>query len=364
MTYARSRLLVGITAVGTWVVISAGFLALGGASLLPDAGAGAGTQAAVLFVVLGVYVIVSLPFDLLGGLLLPRRHGRSTQGTGAYLAQWVRGVVVQVVVMAAAAALVVLAGSEWGDGAALAVAAAIALVLAIGRLPLARVVARLEPVQALDGHPGVLAIGAVDRGFTGGVVGMGGRVAVPAAWRDALGPGLDVELVRRRSVAGASYWLGIVVALAWTVGGIAIAFALPGGGAGDMSALVATGAWFTLWSFLGLLVLPSMSRPAVHAADAAAAARWPADQVAPVISALDALQDDEPERPPAVEAIFHPIPGAAGRINALATAAPGVRPWNVARTALPMSWCCLGFLGRAVHCNAGRPELWVMLPTD
>jgi hypothetical protein len=36
----------------------------------------------------------------------------------------------------------------------------------------------------------------------------------------------------------------------------------------------------------------------------------------------------------------------------------------VARTALPMSWCCLGLLGRAVHCNAGRPELWVLLPTD
>jgi hypothetical protein len=187
---------------------------------------------------------------------------------------------------------------------------------------------------------------------------------MPAAWRDALGDGLQVELARRRSQAGASYWLGIVVALAWTVGGVAVSMALPGGGAGDMSALVATGAWFTLWSFVGLLVLPSVSRPAVRAADAAAAAAFPHDQVAAVISSLDALQDDEPERPDAVEAIFHPIPGAAGRIAALGTPPPGPRPWNVARTALPMSWCCLGLLGRAVHCNAGRPELWVLLPTD
>lgn len=364
MTYARSRLLVGITAVGTWVVISAVFLALGGASLLPADDASAGTQAAVLLSVLGVYVVVSLPFDLMGGLVLPRRHGRSDQGTGAYMAQWTRGVVVQVVVMAAAAALLVLAGREWGDGAALAVAAVIALAIAVGRLPLARLVARLAPVQPLPGHAGVLSVGAGDRGFTGGITGLGRTIAVPPAWQQALGPGLQVEISRRRSLTGASYWLGIVVALVWTIGGIAIAMALPGGGAGDMSALIATGAWFTLWSFIGLLVLPSVSRPAVHAADAAAAAEWPADQVEPVISALDALQDDEPERPPAVEAIFHPIPGAAGRVARLSRATTGVRPWNVARTALPMSWCCLGFLGRAVHCNAGRPELWVMLPTD
>lgn len=364
MTYARSRLLVGITAVGSWVVLSAVFLGLGGASLLPHADASAATQAAVLFSVLGVYVVVSLPFDMLGGLVLPRRHGRSSQATAAYLGQWARAVVVQVVVMAAAATLLVLAGHEWGDGAAIAVAAVIALAIALGRLPLARAVARLAPVEALPGHPGVLAVGAGDRGFTGGITGLGRTIAVPAAWQQALGPGLQVELARRRSLTGASYWLGIVVALAWTVGGIALAMALPGGGAGDMSALVATGAWFTLWSFVGLLVLPSVSRPAVHAADAAAAAEWPADQVGPVISALDALQDDEPERPPAVEAIFHPIPGAAGRIGRLDRAAAGVRPWNVARTALPMSWCCLGLLGRAVHCNAGRPELWVMLPTD
>jgi len=364
MTYARSRLLVGITAVGTWVVICIAFLAAGGASLLSDAEASAGMQAGLLFAVLGVYVLVSLPFDLLGGLVLPRRHGRAVAPTGAYLAGLLRGVVVQVVVMAVAAALIVLAGSAGGDGAGLAVAAGIALVIALGRLPLARAVAALGQPVAMDDAAGTVTIAAADVGFTGGVTGLSGRIAIPAAWRDALGDGLQVELARRRSQAGASYWLGIVVALAWTVGGVALSMALPGGGAGDMSALVATGAWFTLWSFVGLLVLPSVSRPAVHAADAAAAAAFPHEQVAAVISSLDALQDDEPKRPDAVEAIFHPIPGAAGRIAALSAPPPGPRPWNVARTALPMSWCCLGLLGRAVHCNAGRPELWVLLPTD
>jgi hypothetical protein len=102
----------------------------------------------------------------------------------------------------------------------------------------------------------------------------------------------------------------------------------------------------------------------VRAADAAAAREWPATAVAQVITTLDALQDDEPERSGIVETIFHPIPGAAMRVAHLSPTTTGPRPANVARLALPMSWCCLGLLGRAVHCNAGRPELWVLLPTD
>ena len=34
------------------------------------------------------------------------------------------------------------------------------------------------------------------------------------------------------------------------------------------------------------------------------------------------------------------------------------------RLALYLSWACLGVLARAVHCNAGRPEVWVLLPSD
>ncbi|WP_146526280.1 hypothetical protein [Novipirellula artificiosorum] len=38
--------------------------------------------------------------------------------------------------------------------------------------------------------------------------------------------------------------------------------------------------------------------------------------------------------------------------------------WHAARMTLFVSWACMGMLVRAVHCNVGRPELWVMLPTD
>lgn len=364
MTYARSRLLVGITGVGIWVVAAVAFLAAGGADALPGPGADFSSQAAALAAVLGVYVIVSLPFDLLGGYLLPRRHGRSCPDLDAYVVAWARAVLSQGVVMALAVLAVVAAGRVGGTGAALGVVAAIALVIGVARLPLARMVADLGPTGGDPGNADVTLIDARDPGFTGGVVGLGRRIVVPAAWRRELGDDLPVEIARRRAVAGGPYLLGLVVAAAWTVGGVAIAVLLPGGGVQSVAQVVAAGAWFTLWSFVGLLVLPSVSRPAVLAADAAAAREFPAGRVAHVIRVLDGLQDDEPERPDAVEAIFHPIPAAGRRATALGASHAGLRPWHVARMALPMSWCMLGLLGRAVHCNAGRPDLWVMLPSD
>ena len=56
-----------------------------------------------------------------------------------------------------------------------------------------------------------------------------------------------------------------------------------------------------------------------------------------------------------------------GKVVVLSAAAPdGPRSgaWHEARTALFLSWAGLGFLSRALHCGAGRPELWVLLPCD
>lgn len=350
--------------MGIWVVAAVAFLAAGGPSALPGADATFSDQAAALAAVLAVYALASLPFDLLGGYLLPRRFGRACPDRDAYVLGWARGVLVQSVVMALAVLAVVATGRAGGAGAALAVVAVIALGIGFARLPLARMVADLPPAPSDPGLRDVAFVHAADPGFTGGIAGGGRRIIMPAAWRDALGGDLPVEVARRRALAAGPYLLGLLVAAAWTVGGVAIAIALPGGGVESVGQVVAAGAWFTLWSFVGLLVLPSVSRPAVRAADAAAAREYPAHQVARTIGVLDGLQDDEPERPDLVEAIFHPIPAAGRRIAHLDSPGSGLRPWHVARVALPMSWCMLGLLGRAVHCNAGRPELWVMLPSD
>jgi len=355
--------MVGITGVGTWVVAAIAFLAAGGPDALPGADATASDQVAAVAAVIGAYILVSLPFDLLGGLILPRRHGRACPGTDAFVVAWARGVLVQAIATGGAVLAVVAAGRAGGTGAAVGVIAALALAIGISRVPLARLVADL-PVEAPAAGGDVLTVGAEDPGFTGGISGTGTRMLLPRAWDRALGQGLAVERARRQWAIGAPYVLGLVLAAAWTTAGAALSFVLPDAGVQSAGQVVAAGAWFTLWSFVGLLVLPSVSRPAVYAADAAALREHPAEEVARVIRALDALQDDEPERPGGVEVIFHPIPSAGRRIRRLGQAAPAIRPWHVARLALPMSWCLLGLLGRAVHCNAGRPDLWVLLPSD
>jgi len=123
----------------------------------------------------------------------------------------------------------------------------------------------------------------------------------------------------------------------------------------------------TLWSFLGLLVLPSLSRRAVSAADLAAV-RGGVDPVglARTLGTLDAEQEDEPQRNRLVEAVFHPVPSLNRRLRAIERgAAPELpQPWHTARTALFLSWASLGLLSRAVHCNCGRPELWALFPGD
>ena len=123
---------------------------------------------------------------------------------------------------------------------------------------------------------------------------------------------------------------------------------------------------FTLWSFVGLLLLPSVSRPAVLAADRSGVLRSEGSAVLQqTLQRLDAMQDGEPRRAAWVESVFHPVPSVQRRIAALRDdREPFAGPWHVARMALFLSWAGSGFLARAVHCNSGRPELWSMLPCD
>ncbi|NCA11940.1 hypothetical protein EBR56_09070, partial [bacterium] len=128
--------------------------------------------------------------------------------------------------------------------------------------------------------------------------------------------------------------------------------------------IVAFSLVFTLWSFLGLLTLPTPSRRGVEQVDERMlAAGCPRATLARTIESLDDLQDRERERPTLVETIFHPVPSVEARLRGPhATGVAGY--WDAARTAVYVSLAGLGLLGRAVHCNCGRPSLWAFLPLD
>jgi hypothetical protein len=167
------------------------------------------------------------------------------------------------------------------------------------------------------------------------------------------------------AITTGSWWRGRLLAVIFTVAGIVLAATIVGGNQlGSAQGIINFSLIFTLWSFLGLLTLPTPSRRGVAEVDhALLEAGCDRNILERTITDLDNLQDRERERPPLIETIFHPVPSVQARLHGpYATGMKGT--WNAARTTVAVSPAGLGLLGRAVHCNCGRPSLWVFLPID
>jgi hypothetical protein len=390
MTYARARLWLGISGVGFWVALAATLLMAQAAPFSDSfvAQPSLANDAKNLSVLLGFYVLLSAPFDWLGGYWLPRRFTRTAPTLPKFIAQWLRGVAGQSLVLLAAGLTLLAAGRAGGRWGAILAALLVMVVLLAAQGWMARFIGGLrtagaslqpyEPWLARWGIkiPAATVLQVSDPAFVGGFVGWPGRerLVLPASWiqRKTGLPVLSDEAVatqiarRIGVVERGSRQRGVWLALLWNVMGFALATTLPGAGVTNSGELLMTACGFTLWSFLGLLTLPSFSRPGVFEGDFFAAQHGiPRAALGRTAATLDQWQDDEPARSPLVETIFHPIPSVQSRLQQLA--AQGGEPrgaWQAARVALFLSWGCFGFLSRAVHCNSGRPELWVLFPGD
>ncbi|HNM52406.1 MAG TPA: hypothetical protein PKN86_21970, partial [Candidatus Obscuribacter sp.] len=184
---------------------------------------------------------------------------------------------------------------------------------------------------------------------------------------------LETLLLRRQEVIRSGLRTkGILIAALFTCSGILMAgtlteryFSL----AVDSAAgLVTMSLLFTLWSFTGLISLPSITHLAVYEADKLAVQTGVKDSLLrQVICRVDEDMGEESSRTAAVDNIFHPVPTATRRLEALNQPRQMENPlaaWQTARYALFLSVAGLGLLGRAVHCNAGKPALWAMMPAD
>jgi len=214
--------------------------------------------------------------------------------------------------------------------------------------------------------PRTLVVEHEDIGFTGGIIGVGqgAQIIIPRAWLSFEREQLATAIARRATaINSGSYTRGLIAALLWNACGFLLCSFAPGAELTTVAGLMTTVCAFTLWSFLGLLILPSVSRNASLKIDQELMKQgMSAELIRSAAFSMDELQDGEPERPGMIETIFHPVPTVASRNPIQPVRGPAA--WNVARTTLFFSWACLGFLSRSVHCNVGRPELWTMLPTD
>lgn len=372
--YGRSRLWLGITAVGTFVVLCVLGLALD----LPQRWIGSidtsfAKQALMVAGFVLTYVLVQLPFDVLGGFVLPRRFGRQHLPLARYMPMLLRGVAMHATLLWLMAMAITVAGAYAGIVGVVAAGLIGVLLLLWRRTAVARLLAKFSPTGSGDvdtaGLPRTTYLKCADEGFTGNITGVFRPRAqvLPTEWRERLDADAFTTVLRRRAIAVSSgSWLrGRLLAISFTLAGLALAGWLVGPQhLGQASGTIELSLWFSLWSFAGLLVLPTLSRRAAADIDwrvvDAGASR---DSIDRMSRQLDALQDGEPFRPGVVETIFHTIPSAGRRVGQIEPSRlPGF--WDVARTSIYLSIAGGGLLGRAVHCNCGRPALWAFLPTD
>lgn len=354
--------------------------------LLPEARTWSWADLIALLACISSFVAVMAPLDLLGGFLLPNRSRPHTVTFGAFTRSWIRGVVVQSSIFLLTSFFILAMGRWVGvPGAFLAV-----LVVAVGliafQLELAKLTAKL-PVHSLD-QPDSRAVVAEalqrtsdwglasrqviilehgDTGFTGGVVGLPGMetIIIPSASLTLLSPEqLAITIARRLEVVqSGSRSRGVLLAIAWVITGFVLSVSAPGAGVTSVGELAMTCVGFAIWTFIGLLTLPTLSRQASYAIDRRVVDRGASSNTLhETLTVLDRLQDDEPTRSTLIETIFHPVPSLGNRRNEQENTCPIA--WHSARMTLYLSLACMGLLTRAVHCNVGRPELWVMFPTD
>lgn len=350
---ARSRLRLGIANVGFWVVTASGglwWLTSGGAHRLD-------TRACVLIGLAAI--VVQAVFDVIGGAwLMPP----SAPVLGEFLCRWLRGVICHSLVLAGVG-LLSCAIFRLSSGLALAVLIA-TVGLALGRRQIFWAMAGAPISKIPRGGRKSLAAAVSDPAFTGGIVGFGRRAQSlwRARWLEGLPQSeLAVESRRRewQLANGLNDW-ALVAVLGWNLFGTALGtFAFALAQRTPAEALFGHACWMTLWAFFGLLVLPSFSRGSVFAADRAAAAAG-LDSAAWIMR-FPELTGEDGGANAAVQTIFYPIPSVEMRLHSNDDA-PLVLG-SLARNNLYHSWATLTLLGSAVHCNVGRPALWVFPPS-
>jgi len=385
LSFARRRLRLGITGVGSSVLFALALCVAAWRDWLPlDASwrlatgvAGAPLSAfGLTLAVFWLHALLLLPLEHAGG----RRAVRHVPSLAAWFAAWLRGALVLSLLAAVSVAAVVAAGLAGGTRAAVMTTAGLALLLLSAQGVVARLVSRLPMhklpqkladearqagIDAVDVH----VVAADDEAFVGGWIGaLRPNLWIPARWTDSDAEALRTvqwqrRAVQRRSGARMRGWWAAVL---WPTIALWLTVSLVPFDWNDARLWLMLPAAGTLWSFVAVLVLPSRSRPAVYHADAEAARVLGADATVRAMAQLDAWQDDEPERSELVETIFHPVPAVGNRERRLReeNAAPNRGGHQQTRLTLLSSLVTGSLLGRAVHCNIGRPSLWVVYPGD
>ena len=371
ITYARSRLWVGIFSVGTWVLLSM-------MTLLNIETLSAFFHHLSLFdsiiVFLGFYIFISFPFDMVGGFYLPRKYERNNQSFSSFLLTYIRGIFLHSIFLFIIAFLLLNLFTTYSLSQSLLplifTCLVLQLILSFSQATIAKIISKFTISNSSE--PSHEVWESSDIGFTGGIPLPGIKSIIPKHWIEKFSSDEIQLLLNRRNFLKQthSHYLGVLGAIIFNLFGVLVGYGsltllgITLSTHGYMSFLLVWASSVSLWSFLGLLILPSLSQKATLLADIS----WKNEdrnKITHLITNLDHFQDSEPRRKPQIQKIFHPIASVELRLQALEKNEKISKgTWHIARYCLYYSWSILSLLGRAVHCNVGRSHLWVFLPSD
>lgn len=368
MSPGKARLWAGIGCVGTMVMTAVFLLTINAPeNLLPTTENAALQEYLSILACFIAAVCLLLPFDFIGGMLIPAAFEDRPPKFEFWLRRWLRSVAIQVAFYSITFFLYLQIGREIGASWLIAMFAVVQLTLLAGQ----ELIWRVMTAQRI-GHAGedsAVYVQNSDQRFVGGITGLPGfeSILVPADWKTRLRPAYLKMVVTRRRAAlqSGGRFRGILFAMLWNITSFTAAVMMGGAVISSVASLMTVFLWFLLFSFVGLLVLPTFNRMSVFASDQSLTDLIEPVELGQAIREVDQLTERDPKRSVSAESVFQPIPCSERRATALSESGPHHVPaWNVARTALFLSWAFGGPLARAVHCNVGRPELWAILPTD
>lgn len=373
ITYARSRLWVGILSVGSWVLISL-FILLN-INKIPVVLRNLSPTLSIL-TFLGFYITISIPFDFVGGFILPNRYGKIRQNFIQYILSYFRGVAFHGIFLFLISLFFLFLLTSFPLTELLipllTSVLLIQLVLSVNQGYIARLIGKFTISKSTNFSDAYEVWETKDIRFTGGISLFGNQSILPKKWIESFSTD-DIKLLLKRRAFLKEKWshlFGIVGAILFNLTGVFIGYLglvytdITFEDNSYLSFLLVWSSSVSLWSFFGLLFLPTLSQKATLFGDSI----WRQEdnnKISQLIRNLDELQDLEPKRQPQIQRIFHPIASVKMRIDALEKSQyQSITPWHIARYTLFYSWSMLSFMGRAVHCNVGCPHLWVFLPSD
>jgi hypothetical protein len=368
LSHARARLFVGMSAVGSIVIASLLGLA---AFAITNSNSGELTTDLPIVSILLLYLFylsLQATADLCGGVIIPlvfqkRREGVVRLGTHLGLGV-IRHGMLNIAVLG-----VLLSGSILFGRLGLLVASVVNIttLLLLQRYIFQFIGAtKLEKSQQNE----ALISKGLDDGFTGGVV---DSIDETILLIPSTATGLDYEYkasrlntVRKLQTKTTRILLPIVTN---GTGCLLALYCMSFYQSFPVRDVILYSLCTTVWSFILLLVLPVFNRRAVLSLDRElvdSGLKYNEFELAVRIE--DSRGEDEYARSTLVQSVFYPIPAPETRFNELISNNGSARFWiafhQIARRSLYTSLGCGGFLSRSVHCNVGRPELWVISPSD